>query len=82
MAVDPFQMMRTDEGAIIVSIILGLGLASMFRRVCSKGKCIIIKGPNVADVESNVYRIKGSCYKYTTHVVECEGGAPTGTLEA
>lgn len=82
MAVNPFDLMKTDEGVIVISVILGLGLASMFRRVCSKGKCIIIKGPNAVEVESNVYRIKGSCYKYMTHVVECEGQGPTGTLDA
>jgi hypothetical protein len=67
-----FDFMKTREGTIAVSVILGLGLAAMFRQVCSKGNCIVIKGPNTAEVEKNVYKIKGDCFKYTPHVVKCK----------
>jgi hypothetical protein len=66
-----FDFMKTREGTIVVSIILGFGLAAMFRQVCSKGNCVIIKGPNPAEVEQNIYRIRDECYKYTPHITPC-----------
>ena len=69
-----FEFMKTREGTIIVSVILGLGFAAMFRQVCSKETCMVIKGPNAKEVEANVYKNRDACYKYTPHVVECGTG--------
>ena len=32
-------------GKFIISIILGLGIAALFRKVCNNNKCIVIKAP-------------------------------------
>lgn len=55
----------------IISIILGLGLASLFRQVCKDDKCKIIKGPNVKDIERNIYKIDDKCYKYKPVATLC-----------
>lgn len=55
----------------IMSIILGLGLASLFRQVCKDDKCKIIKGPNVKDIERNIYKIDDKCYKYKPVATLC-----------
>ena len=40
-----FDNMTKDKyGKIIISIIWGLGLAALFRRVCKGRNCIVIKG--------------------------------------
>ena len=65
------DIMESETGAIIVSIILGLGLAAMFRRACAGGNCIVIKGPNPRDVEGSVYKVKDDCYTYKPYVAPC-----------
>ena len=40
-------LLENESMAIIISIILGLGLASLFRQVCKGNECIIVKGPNI-----------------------------------
>ena len=65
------NIMNTDYGATLISIILGFGLAAMFRKVCKDGHCVIIKGPNLQEIQEHIYRIENNCYKYTPEVVNC-----------
>ncbi len=60
---------------IMVSCILGFGLASLFRRICTNSTCLIIKGPNAKHVENYKYKVgpTGECYTYTQVPVDCKG---------
>jgi hypothetical protein len=53
-------------------VILGLGLAAMFRRACTGDGCIVVKPPDHKEVAENVYKIEKSCYKYTPNVIPCK----------
>ena len=37
------KIINSRQGKIIISIILGLGLATMFKRVCKGRKCIVFE---------------------------------------
>jgi len=65
------KLLKTDTGKNIISIILGLGLASMFRKVCKNNNCLIIKGPKSKDM-NKYYRIDKKCYKYNPYPINCE----------
>lgn len=58
-------------GSIVISVILGLGLAALFQRVCTGDSCVVIKAPSLADVRKYTYKLDQSCYKYTPEVVPC-----------
>ena len=62
---------KSDKGKVLISIILGLGLATLFRKVCKDSSCIVIKGPKVSDVKDKYYKIEDKCYKYTPFVTPC-----------
>jgi hypothetical protein len=65
------KFINSSEGSIIVSIILGLGLASLFRTVCVNGRCIIYKSDS-SNIQKNLYKLEGKCYKYTPQITPCE----------
>lgn len=65
------EVMDTDIGSIMVSIILGLGLAAVFRRACKDNRCIVIKGPKVEEVQKYTYKVDDQCYKYVPQVTSC-----------
>jgi hypothetical protein len=65
------SIMKTKAGSILISIILGVGIAALFRKVCNKESCIVIKGPKLKEVSDYYYKIKDDCYKYTPYVVDC-----------
>ena len=41
------KLLYSKTGNIIISILLGLGLASLFRFSCKNNNCIIFKAPNI-----------------------------------
>ena len=66
------DILSSKLGAICLSIILGLGLAAVFRQVCNGDSCIIIKGPDTGDINKYYYKIDEDCFKYTPYVTSCE----------
>lgn len=69
-------MLRTKAGAIVISIILGLGLAALiFRKTCDGSGCVVIQGPNPKEIADHVYKVKDECYQYTPYVTECDSSA-------
>ena len=66
------SLAKSDKGKTIISIIVGLGLAALFRKVCNDRDCIIIKGPPIEEVTSSVYSFDGKCYKYKAKSTSCK----------
>jgi|TARA_Y100000389_G_scaffold2676_1_gene2646 hypothetical protein len=64
------KLLNTEVGQKIVSIILGLGLASMFRRICNNNTCLVIKGPKIVEMDK-YYKIDKKCYKYNPYPINC-----------
>ena len=40
------KSMKTDIGKMILSIILGIGLASLFRKSCESRNCLVFHAPS------------------------------------
>ena len=65
------KFMETEVGVMIISVVLGLGLATLFQRACKSRDCIIIKAPDPQTVMKNIYRNDDACYVYKPHLVRC-----------
>lgn len=65
------NIVKTKHGRIILSIILGIGLASIFRKTCKATGCFKFVSPSISDVEKSVYAYAGSCYKFSTETINC-----------
>ncbi len=50
------RLFHSDVGKNIISIILGLGLATLFRKVCNDKNCIQFNGPIISDIEDKTYK--------------------------
>jgi hypothetical protein len=66
------NLLNTDIGVAIVSIVLGLGLASLFRKVCSDKNCIVFNGPIISEVTEKTYKNDDKCYKYEVFPSHCD----------
>ena len=49
------RLLNTDMGQVLISILLGLGLATMFRQVCEGKNCLIFNGPVISEVDGKIY---------------------------
>lgn len=65
------RLASDNIGKTIISVILGLGLATLFRKVCSDRSCIVIKGPPVKEIENKVFSLDTKCYKYKSKATSC-----------
>jgi hypothetical protein len=74
------RLTKTRTGQILLSVILGLGLAALFRRVCHD--CIVIKGPSADEIQKYYYKMENACYKYTPYAVDCAVANAEANAEA
>ena len=65
-------ILEKRPGQIIVSVILGLGLAIMFSRACIGRNCIVIRGPNPAVIDNKIYQFNNECYLFKPNMITCE----------
>lgn len=59
-------------GQMLISIILGIGLASLFRKVCIDKNCIIFNGPIISEFDGKTYKYGEKCYKYSLNPDKCD----------
>ena len=66
------RMLNTDLGRFFISLIIGIGLATLFRKSCTDKNCIIFDGPVISEVDGKVFRFGEFCYKYDLHPIKCD----------
>jgi hypothetical protein len=65
------RFIHSESGKIIMSILLGFGLASLFRSVCKDKNCIIFHAPPLEEIKDKIYKYDNKCYKYSTKSATC-----------
>lgn len=66
------RLLDTPFGVTIISIVLGLGLATLFRKVCSDKNCIVFNGPVLTHTHDKTFKFEEACYQYTMEPVKCD----------
>ena len=66
------RLLNTKVGITFISIMLGLGLAVLFRSACNGKDCLNFKGPKFSDINGKIYQFGDSCYKYNTVSGKCD----------
>jgi len=59
------KLFHTKTGKIVLSIILGLGLATLFRTVCKDKNCIVFKAPPLGEMQGKAYTYDNNFIFYT-----------------
>ena len=66
------KVMHTKYGQILISIILGLGFASLFRKGCDELNCLKFIAPKISTVEKTAYKHDNNCYKFKAMTKNCD----------
>jgi hypothetical protein len=66
------KFVHTETGKLIMSILLGFGLASLFRNVCKGKDCIVFHAPPLEKIQDNVYKSGDKCYKFQAVASKCD----------
>ena len=75
------RLLNSKTGQMLISIILGLGLASLFRQVCTDGTCLQFNGPVISEVDGKTYQFGEYCYKYDLFPVQCDSTRKTVEMD-
>ena len=65
------KLLNSETGKIVISALLGLGLATLFNKVCKDKNCIIFNGPVLSEIDGKIYKYGDKCYKYTPTATKC-----------
>lgn len=71
------EVIQNPISKIILSVLWGLALSTLFRRACKNRSCIVIRGPRPLDMEGKIYEFDNKCYIYKAKLTEC----PVETLK-
>ena len=63
------ELLNSNTGSIIISIVLGLGIAALFKKSCEGGKCIVFQAPK--DISNKIYKQDSKCIKFTPETTKC-----------
>jgi hypothetical protein len=55
-----------------MSVILGFGLATLFRTVCKGKNCLLFKAPPMDEIQDKVFKQQDKCYKFTPVTKKCD----------
>ena len=75
------KFIHSERGKIIMSVLLGFGLASLFRTVCKDNNCLTFNAPPLDEFKDKIYKNKGKCVKYVPVATKCSLNAKTITFE-
>lgn len=71
MAIHFGKFVHTHTGKIIMSILLGLGLASLFRTACKGNNCHKFYAPPLDKLKDKIYKSEGKCVKFSPVATKC-----------
>jgi hypothetical protein len=71
------RFVHSSTGRIIMSILLGIGLATLFRSVCKGKNCRIIAAPPMEELDDQIYKFDEKCYKLERNAIECDNNKQT-----
>ena len=66
------RLLNTEIGQFFISVIIGIGLATLFRKSCTDKNCIIFDGPVINEVDGKTFRFGEFCYKYDLKPMKCD----------
>tara|TARA_Y100000816_G_C25939005_1_gene489731 strand:+ start:408 stop:644 length:237 start_codon:yes stop_codon:yes gene_type:complete len=65
------RLLHSNIGKSIISILLGLGLATLFRKVCNDRNCLLFKAPEPSEIKDKIFKFNKKCYKYKEEAESC-----------
>jgi hypothetical protein len=66
-----FTVLDTETGQIMLSMLLGLGLAALFQQTCNNANCTVYQAPSDNKITGRIFMQNGYCYKYNKETVKC-----------
>ena len=64
-------ILHSKNGKILMSVLLGIGISTLFRKVCKERNCLVFKAPKMDKIKDKVFKFNEKCYTYTENLRKC-----------
>jgi len=82
MTINVSKFVHTETGKFVMSVLLGLGLASLFRAVCKGTNCKVSYAPPLEEFNNKVYKNSSNkCVKFRAIPTKCNSAKKTVEFE-
>ena len=75
------RLLNTSLSRFFVSVILGIGLATLFRKTCKDRGCIEFNGPVISEIDGKTYKFGDVCYKFELTPDTCDSNKKTVLID-
>lgn len=65
------KLFKSESGIKLFSILLGLGVAGLFKMSCDSRSCIVFKGPEFND-DNKIIKYNDKCYNVKEKMIDCK----------
>ena len=65
------KFFKSETGVKLFSIMLGLGVAGLFKMSCDSRSCLVFKGPEFND-DNKVVKYNDKCYSVQEKMIDCK----------
>jgi hypothetical protein len=66
------KFMHDNNAKYLISILIGLGIATIFRKACKNDDCYTFKGPYTTEIHDSIYSFNNKCYKFVPKNIKCK----------
>ena len=65
------DLINSTRGKYVFSILLGIGLASLFRKACESRNCMVFKAPTLDNIKNKIFGHNNKCYNFNEQSTSC-----------
>jgi hypothetical protein len=65
------SLIKIPHMATLISLVLGFGIAAIFRPLCKGPDCVILRGPPISEIRGAVYQFGTKCVEFVPKAVPC-----------
>tara|TARA_Y100000591_G_C21549456_1_gene552926 strand:- start:123 stop:392 length:270 start_codon:yes stop_codon:yes gene_type:complete len=66
------SLINSNKGKMLLSIILGFGIATLFRKACKDRNCLVFHAPSINKIKGKTFSYNNKCYEYIENNTKCD----------
>lgn len=70
-------ILHSDRGRVLIAVLLGFGLSTLFRKSCTKRECMKFRAPPMDKINGQIYEYNTKCYQFEGTAADCSSKRKT-----
>lgn len=71
------RLLYSPIGKMIISMLLGFGIATFFRRACNSRNCLVFRAPSLDKINKQIFKYEDKCYVFNAKSESCNNAKKT-----